>query len=101
DPPFHLAHGETLACGLPRQRRLLLRLLEGEERAPVPGIEAARVEEVAHLAREAKQAQRVGDGGAVAPDLARDLFLGEAQLLLEAVEGLGLLQRAQLLALDV
>src|SRR6185369_1084410 len=85
DAALDLADGQPLARGLAGQGRLLFRLLEGEERAP--------------LAWQAKQAQRVGDGGAVAAHLARDLFLGEPQLLLEAVEGLGFLQRAQLLAL--
>ena len=80
---------------------LVLRPLEGEEGPRVAGVETARAEQLAQLAGQAQQAQRVGDGGAVAAHLARDLFLGEVELLLEPVEGLGLLERGQLLALDV
>ena len=65
------------------------------------GIERPRVEQLPHLARQAEETQRVRHRGAVAAHLARDLFLGEPQLLLQAMEGLGLFERAQLLALDV
>ena len=65
------------------------------------GVEAARGEQVAQLAREPKEAEGVGDGGPLASHPARHLLLGEAKLLLQTLEGLGLLQRGQLLALDV
>ena len=59
------------------------------------GVEPApRVQQVADLARQAQQAQGVGDGRAVPAHLARHLLLGEAELLLQALEGLGLLERA-------
>ncbi len=78
-PALHLAHGEALARGLPGQRHLVLGPLEGEEGAGVAGVEPALGQELAHLAGQPQQAQRVGDGRAVAPHPLRDLLLGEAR----------------------
>ena len=67
----------------------------------MPGVEAPARHQLPQLAGQAQEAQRVRDRGAVAPDPAGDLVLGEAELVLQAVEGLRLLDRVQLLALDV
>jgi hypothetical protein len=67
----------------------------------VPRIQPSRRQELAHVAREAQEPQRVGHGRAVLADATRHLLLREPELLVEALVGLRLLQRQQLLALDV
>ena len=56
------------------------------------GLEAARGEKLPRLLGKAQEAKRVRDGRAVTAHLARDLFLGQPQVLLEPLEGLRLLE---------
>ncbi len=92
-PPLDLAHGEPPAGRFAPERHLVLGPVEGEERAAVPGVERPRRDHLAQLSGQAEQAESVGDGGAVPADPARDLLLGERELALQAVKGLGLLER--------
>ena len=50
---------------------------------------------------ELEQAERVRDRRPGAPDLPGDLVLGQAELLVELPEGVGLLDRVEVFALDV
>ena len=50
---------------------------------------------------ELQEAERVGDRGPGTADLAGDLVLGQAKLLLELAEGVRLLDRVEVLTLDV
>lgn len=53
------------------------------------------------LFRQADQAQQVGNGRARLADRFRDLLLGQLELLLQALQGSGFLDRVEVLALDV
>src|ERR1019366_1961383 len=50
---------------------------------------------------ELEEAQEVGDGGAVLAGTLRHLLLGEAEFAGEAMKGAGLLDRIEVLALEV
>ena len=101
DTPFDLAHREPLARGLAAELELVLGAIEGEQGAGVARVEPPLGDQLAQLARQAQQAQRVRDRRALATHAPRDLLLRQVELVLQALEGLRLLERRQLLALDV
>ncbi len=65
------------------------------------GVELPAGHHLPQLAGQAQEAEGVRDRGAVAAHAARDLLLGEAELVLQPVEGLRLLDGVELLPLDV
>ncbi len=67
----------------------------------VAGGKAALFEQVLNRLFEFQKADGVGDGGAVLTGALGDLLLCEAELIREALEGVGLLDRVQVLALEV
>lgn len=98
DQPLGLAHGEVAADDLHRERRRVRRV---EQRAAVPGREPAAVEQQLDRVRQVEQAERVGDVAPALAERARELVLGAVELLGEAAVALGLLDRGEVLALDV
>ena len=93
-PALHLAHGEARA-GPPRgpapagpRRRSRASSARAWPASSCPPSISARISR-----GQAQQAQGVGDRGAVLAHLARHLLLGEAELLLQPLVGLGLLER--------
>ena len=62
-----------------------------------PASRRALRDQLAQLARQAQQAQRVGDRRALASHAPRDLLLCQVELVLQALEGLRLLEARQLL----
>ncbi len=63
--------------------------------------EALFGEQLLDLQGEPEEAEHVGDGGAVLAGALGDLLVGEAELAVEALEGVGDFDGVQVLALDV
>src|SRR5271169_4913919 len=99
--PLHLAHRESLPRGLSGEGLLLVGRLEGEEGSAVAGLEGARGQEVARLLRKAQEPDGVRDRGPVAPDPLGHVLLAHVELVVKALESLGLLEGRQFLTLDV
>jgi hypothetical protein len=74
---------------------------EAEEDLGVADGELTGAEGVEKLGSELEEAEGVGDGGAAATDLLGDLILGQAELGLELGVAGGLLERIEVLALEV
>ena len=85
-------------------RRDQVQLLDGRQADEGPGVafaEAAIGDRRLDAALEVEQAERVGDRGPGAADLAGNVVLGQAELLGKLAEGVGLLDRVEVFALDI
>ena len=96
-----LPHRQSPGDHRPPRRQLLGPVLRAEQRPGVTHAEAALDDARLDLLRQLPQAQEIGHRGAAFADPRGRLVLGEVKLLDQAVIGLGLLDRVEVLALDV
>ena len=78
-----------------------MRISNGEKRSAMTGREATFLEQLLNRVFELQQADGVGDRGAVFSRALRHLLLREMKFIGEALEGVGLLDGIQILALKV
>ena len=96
-----LAHRQVLGDGPPGQRLLEGSVGRAEQRPGVAGGQLAVGHEVLDRRRELEQAQGVGDRRAALADPLGDLLLGELEVLDQLLVGRGLLERVEVLAVEV
>ena len=80
---------------------LLTARRQAEQGARVPHFDAALLQQVLHLVGEVHQPQQIADRGARAADRLRRGLVGQTELLDQPAQGARLLQRIQVLALNV
>src|SRR6267378_2184892 len=100
-PVLHLAHREPEVHRLLGERRRHPRVLEREQRARVADREPAFVEQRQHRRRELQQAERIGDGGAVATYRVRDVLLRQAEFREQALVAARLVHGREVVTLQV
>src|SRR5579875_3430837 len=98
---FRLGLRKLARHHLTGELHLLVDALDGEHGAGVSRAELAGLELRLHGIGERQEAERVGDRGPTLADACRDLLLGHAVDLAQVPIGLGLLERRQVLALEV
>ena len=100
DEPFGFAHRQPLRDHARGRRRLLSRR-QREERARMAHVELSAHQVRLHRFRELAQAQEIADGAARASHGLRGGVVGEAEFGDQAMNAVRLLERVQILALDV
>ncbi len=97
---FGLTYGQPMCDNMSRPFHLPF-CRQTEERTGMAHLQVAMGKQGLDLFRQADQAQQVGNGRARLADRFRDLLLGQLELLLQALQGSGFLDRVEVLALDV
>src|SRR6185369_2994093 len=100
-PPLGLGLRDTRRRELRREGHLVVDALDGEDGPRVRRRELAALEARLHGIRQAEQAERVGDRRTALADAGGDLLLREPVGVDQVPVRLGLLERRQVLALDV
>src|SRR5690606_7569984 len=101
DRPLRVADAPALLADLVRKLELDGRRRHAEERPGMAHVELAPLEHPADGLRQLEEPQQVDDGHARAADGLRDLRVGHVELLDQALQRARLLERVQVLALDV
>ena len=98
---FDLADGHAPLCDATSQADASLSIVDREERPGMASGEAALLEEFLNRRFEFEQADGVGDCGPILSGAFSDLLLREMEFVDEALEGVGLLDRVEILALEI
>ena len=101
DELLDLANGHVLGRDANRQCPLRFHVPQREQGAPVARLDPALSEQLLHLGRELQQADRVRDVRSRHAEPFGERLLLEAELLEELSEGLGELDRVEVLTMDV
>jgi hypothetical protein len=98
---FDLADGHATLGNTASEAEASLRIVDCEERSRVAGGEATFLEEFLNRRFEFQEADGVRDGGSILSGAFGYLFLGELEFVDKALEGMGLLDWVQILALKI
>ncbi len=98
---FDLADGHTAASDFLGEIEPRFGVGDGEQGAGVAGGDAALFDKLTNGSFELEQTEGVGDGGAIFSGALGDLLLSEVELVGKALEGVGLLDGIEILALEV
>ena len=101
DDLFHVADGQALGDDPDGQAFLRFRVLQAEQGPGVTGTEHARGDPLLHGRRQVQQAQGIADVRPGAADLLRELLMGGAEVVEQLLVGRGLLERVELLPVQV
>ena len=99
--PFRLPDGKFLLGDQARDLGLHPRVGDRQKRPRMAHLQRALAQQGAGLLAEIQQAQQVADGSPGAADGVGGVLVGELELAQQTLDRLGLLERVQVLALDV
>ena len=98
---FDLANRHAAARDPASECEASLRIVDGQECAGMAGCDAAFLEQILDWLLELQQANGVGNRGAVFAGALGDLLLRQVKFISQALEGVRLLDRVEIFALEV